>query len=110
MSPPSGFNTLSVVDTASMTVETGIAVGAFPVGVALAPDGATAYVSNFDSGTLSVVDTVRAMATAAYQSGQGLRPSALSPDGTRGLRANSLSTRCRLRHAYGGGHRHCSGW
>ncbi|MES4901617.1 MULTISPECIES: hypothetical protein [unclassified Streptomyces] len=33
------------------------AVGHGPVGIAMAPDGAHAYVSNFGSGTVSVLDT-----------------------------------------------------
>ncbi|GAA2334935.1 hypothetical protein [Streptomyces cuspidosporus] len=36
---------------------TRIPVGLGPIGIAMAPDGAHAYVTNFGSGTVSVIDT-----------------------------------------------------
>lgn len=46
-----------VIDTATNTVITTIAVGAGPTGLALHPDGTTLWVANTDSKTVSVIDT-----------------------------------------------------
>ena len=42
----SGSNSVSVIDTATNTVVATIAVGQFPFGVAITPDGTRAYVTN----------------------------------------------------------------
>ena len=48
----------TVIDTATNTVEaTVITVGTVPGGVAITPDGKHAYVMNFVSNTVSVIDT-----------------------------------------------------
>lgn len=46
-----------VIDTATNTVVTTIAVGVKPTGLALHPDGTTLWVANTDSKTVSVIDT-----------------------------------------------------
>jgi YVTN family beta-propeller protein len=48
---------VTVVDTASDTVVGSIGVGRLPYGVAITPAGRRAYVTNFGSNTVSVVDT-----------------------------------------------------
>jgi YVTN family beta-propeller protein len=54
----SDSNTVSVVDLANpAAAPTTIAVGQFPEGVALSPDGSMAYVTNFHGGSLSIIDT-----------------------------------------------------
>ncbi len=49
---------VSVIDTGSLEVKD-IRVGRQPAGIAIAPDGATAYVANSDSDTISVIDARR---------------------------------------------------
>ena len=51
-------NTVSVLDLTANPVDVAatVSVGAFPVGVAISPDGTTAYATNFKSGTLSIID------------------------------------------------------
>jgi YVTN family beta-propeller protein len=50
---------VSVIDTISNTVTTGIpvGVGSYPVGVAVTPDGQHLYVANSGTATVSVIDT-----------------------------------------------------
>ncbi|MFE1900364.1 YncE family protein [Streptomyces yangpuensis] len=48
-----------------------IAVGDGPNGLAVAPDGSRVYVSNFDSDTLTVIDTGTATPTATIPVGDG---------------------------------------
>jgi len=48
---------VSVIDTATHTVTATIKVGRNPLDVALTPDGATAYVANAGSNSVSVIDT-----------------------------------------------------
>jgi YVTN family beta-propeller protein len=49
-------NTLSIVDTASLSVVAELAVGTDPRSVAITPDGSTAYVANQGSNTLAEID------------------------------------------------------
>src|SRR5258708_5527843 len=51
--PPS----VSVIDTATYSVVATIPVGQYPAGVAITPNGAFAYVANFNSNNVSVIDT-----------------------------------------------------
>jgi YVTN family beta-propeller protein len=55
---------VSVIDTASNTVVTTVAVGTAPSGAAITPDGAHLYVSNQASNNLSVIDTASNTVTA----------------------------------------------
>ena len=57
-------NTVSVIDTANNTVTATVAVGDFPFGVAVMPDGASVYVANQGSGTVSVIDAATNTVTA----------------------------------------------
>jgi YVTN family beta-propeller protein len=50
-------NIVFVIDTASNTVLQTVPVGAFPEDVAVTPDGAFVYVTNFGDATLSVIET-----------------------------------------------------
>ncbi len=56
-----GFNNVSVIDTATNTVVAAVPVGSRPRGVAITPDGAFAYVANWNNDfppvTISVIDT-----------------------------------------------------
>lgn len=49
--------TVSVIDTSSNTVADTITVGAAPDGLAVSADGRRAYTANFNSDTVSVIDT-----------------------------------------------------
>ncbi|MDY7095078.1 MAG: thrombospondin type 3 repeat-containing protein [Acidobacteriota bacterium] len=51
------FSGISVIDTATNTIIGTVSTGFLPVGIALSPDEAFAYVANNASGTVSVVDT-----------------------------------------------------
>ena len=77
-----------MIDTATNTVIATIPVGNCPAGVAVSPDGATAYVANLD-GTVSVIDTATNTVTATITVGDGPSGVAVSPDGTRAYVTNS---------------------
>jgi YVTN family beta-propeller protein/cysteine-rich repeat protein len=64
-----------VIDTATNTVAATVGVGNVPIGVAVTPDGAFAYVANAGSDTVSVIDT--ATNTVAATVGVGDLPLAL---------------------------------
>jgi len=76
-------NSISVIDTATNTVVGDpIPVGDNPIDVAVSPDGTTVYVSNFDSGNVSVIDASTNMVIATIAVGGGPVGVAVSPDGT----------------------------
>jgi YVTN family beta-propeller protein/VCBS repeat-containing protein len=82
-----GAGTLSVIDTnpASPTYDTvtaTIAVGRLPQGVAVSPNGSFVYVTNEDSGTVSVINTASNAVTATIPVGSAPFGVALSPDGS----------------------------
>jgi serine/threonine-protein kinase len=54
-----GSNTVSVIDATTNQVTATIHTGAGPSSIALLPGGRQAYVSNVDSGTLTVIDLAR---------------------------------------------------
>src|SRR6185437_12846076 len=56
-------------DTATNTVETAITVGQEPFGVAVTPDGKTAYVTNVGSGPVTPIDTATNTAGTAITVG-----------------------------------------
>lgn len=52
-----GEATVSVIDTATMTVVATIATGTDPIGIAFNPSSTRAYVANYSNRTVSVIDT-----------------------------------------------------
>ena len=56
------------------------------MGVAITPDGGHIFVTNFDAGTVSVIDTVTATVSATIAVGSGPAGVAITPDGGPGLR------------------------
>jgi YVTN family beta-propeller protein len=76
-------NSVSVVSTATNEVETTIAVGKEPRGIAISPDAASAYVANAKDNTVSVIDTVANRVVATIPVGRGPQGVAFAPDGTR---------------------------
>jgi YVTN family beta-propeller protein len=74
-------NSVSVIDLGTRTVKV-IPAGANPYAVALAPDGQTAYVSNWGGSDLTVIDT--ATGTLKGTIAVGEHPSALKVNPARG--------------------------
>jgi YVTN family beta-propeller protein len=74
------FNGISKIDTATNTIVATVVTGNNPVGIALTSNGATAYVANNATGTVSVVDT----ATMTVTSTLPIFPQAIAatPDGS----------------------------
>ena len=74
---------VSVIDTATntvaATVQAGIGIG--PQGVAITPNGAFAYVANFDSNNISVIDTATNAVVATVPVGIGPFGVAVAPSG-----------------------------
>ena len=71
---------MSVISTATNTVIATIPVGANPYGVAVTSNGATAYVSNSGSGTVSVINTATKLVTATITVGTNPWGVAVTPD------------------------------
>jgi YVTN family beta-propeller protein len=76
-----GSNNVSVVDTATNMVVATVAVGSFPIGVAITPDGAFAYVASFNSGNVSVIDTATNAVVDTVAVPPGPNHVAITPDG-----------------------------
>ena len=84
------------VDIAGSTAYPAISVGDQPVAIVIRPDGKAAYVANFNSGSVSVIDTDKNSAnfnTVITTINVGTNPSDLAvfPDGDRLLVANAGS-------------------
>ena len=101
-----GNSFVNVINTATWAVNTlpntPIAVGVNPEGIAITPDGKRAYVTNFGSDTVSVIDTSTnlVIATIVGPNGFGgivpggfMRPQsvAITPDGKRAYVTGSIS-------------------
>jgi YVTN family beta-propeller protein/VCBS repeat-containing protein len=96
-----GGGSLSVIDTGNNTAFATIPTGEFSMGVVFHPNGSRAYVANYQSGTVSVINTAVNGGTVAttikLASGTGTSPVdlAISADGSRlytaNFRGNSVS-------------------
>lgn len=75
--PPS----VSVIDTATYSVVATIPVGQYPAGVAVTPNGAFAYVANFNSNSVSVIDTTANAVTTTVTVGTNPLGVAITPNG-----------------------------
>ena len=89
--PNFSSNNVSVINTATNSVVgSPIAVGSFPLGISVSPDGTRAYVSNVGSNDVSVINTATntvvgsPIAVGAWPGGISV-----SPDGTRVFVANN---------------------
>jgi YVTN family beta-propeller protein len=88
----SNFNSasVSVIDTASNTVQATISVGFSPLGLSSSPDGTRLYVADYDAavnnGSVAVIDTAtnHVLTRVALPQFHTARRVAISPDGTRG--------------------------
>lgn len=74
-------DTVSVIDTATDTVVSTIAVGDYPQGLAVTPDGARVFVANQTAGTVSVIDTVTRAVIATIPTGLAPTSVAMDPSG-----------------------------
>src|SRR5581483_10492884 len=84
---------VSVVDTATDTVVATIASGgaSTPADVAITPDGAHAYVPNFNSNNVSVIDTATNTISSLIPGFSGPGSVSITPDGTHAYVANENS-------------------
>lgn len=76
-------NSVAVVNTSTNTVVATVTVGNEPFGVAISPDGTSAYVANSSSGSVSVIDTKSRTVVATVTVGGQPQAVAFSPDGSR---------------------------
>jgi YVTN family beta-propeller protein len=89
-------NTVSVIDTTTNTVVKTIPVGLGPFGVAVSPDGARTYVTNYgnqvsSSNSVSVIDTATDIVIAAIPVGSYPFGVAVTPDNTKVYVTNTAS-------------------
>lgn len=76
-----GDNTVHVIDVTSSTIVSTVAVGNFPIGIAISPDESNVYVTNYVDGTVSVIDATSNTVTATIVVGGFPSSIAVSPDG-----------------------------
>ena len=88
----SDLNTVSVIATATNAVVATITVDEYPVGVAVTPNGAFAYVANSGSNTVSVIATATNAVVATITVGAGPETLAVTPNGDYVYVANFAST------------------
>jgi YVTN family beta-propeller protein len=74
-------SSVSVIDTATYKVVATIPTGQYPAGVAITPNGAFAYVANFNSNSVSVINTATNTVTATVTVGTNPLGVAITPDG-----------------------------
>jgi YVTN family beta-propeller protein len=84
-----GNNTVLVLDTSTNTVVATVPVGNLPIGVAITPDGAFAYVANAFGSTVSVIDTSTNTVVATVRVGPLPTGVAITPDGAFAYVANA---------------------
>ncbi|AKB81650.1 hypothetical protein MSBR3_1072 [Methanosarcina barkeri 3] len=73
----------SVIDTATGLVITSVKVGRWPEGVAVTPDGKTAYVANYWDNNVSVIDTATNKVTTTVDVRSGPSEVVVTPDGRK---------------------------
>jgi YVTN family beta-propeller protein len=74
---------VSVIDTATNTVDATIPVAPTPFAVAITPDGGRAYVTSAASENVTVIDTATRSVTASVAVGGSQAGVAVAPDGSR---------------------------
>ncbi|HEY0791272.1 MAG TPA: autotransporter domain-containing protein [Chthoniobacterales bacterium] len=74
-------NTASVIDTATNTVSSTVALGLNPVSAVVTPDARYAYATNFSANTVSVIDTSTHTVVNTIAVGTNPEGLALAPDG-----------------------------
>src|SRR5579875_1275062 len=88
-------SSVSVIDTATWTVEKTIATPAGPHGIVLSPDGRYAYVACYDAGSIIAIDTANERIAATIPLPTGAHPYgvAISPDGRDVYAADNFLSR-----------------
>lgn len=81
---------LAASDTYSATIAGAIALGAAPHGVAVSPDGALIYVTDFSARSVSVIDAAQLRVVDTIAVGRGAVNVILSTDGSRAYVTNEL--------------------
>src|SRR5215469_881901 len=84
----SDANDVSVINTATNTVVATVPVGATPFGVAITPNGAFAYVANFNFDDVSVINTATNTVVATVTGLNEPNGVAITPDGAFAYVAN----------------------
>jgi predicted alpha-1,2-mannosidase len=81
--PNQGSNDVSVIDTASATptLVATVKVGKVPATLRIAPDGKSAWVTNYGEGTIQQIDLATLRAQKAIAVGRAPQGLAISPDG-----------------------------
>ena len=77
------YNQVVVLDAASQSTVASISVGKRPLGMAIKPDGKTAYVANAGDHTVSVIDLETHQVTTTLAVGQDPFSVFVSPDGDK---------------------------
>ena len=72
---------VSVIDAAAREVVGRIEVGGGPLGIAVAPDGATVYVADWYAAAIRVIDAKAQAVTASIAVGASPSGLAVTPDG-----------------------------
>jgi YVTN family beta-propeller protein len=81
-------NNVSVINTATNSVMATVAVGSYPYGVSVSPDGTKVYVANYGSNSVSVINTATNTVMATVAVGSYPYGVSVSPDGTKVYVAN----------------------
>jgi YVTN family beta-propeller protein len=99
--PNSGTADAAAIDTATDQILASVPIGAMDFGnqlyleyggLAVSPDGARAYATNYASGTVSVIDTASKKAIRSVPVGSNPIAVAVSPDSSTAYVANSYSS------------------
>ena len=78
---PGTAGTVSVVDTASLVATYRAKVGRYPESIVMLPDGSKAYVVNWMSGDISVLNGETGRELKRLEAGEGVRGLAIVPAG-----------------------------
>ena len=94
-SPPAdtvqGSGTIFVIDTASNTFSSSIQVGGVLSGIAISPDGGSAYVADVQSSTIAILETATGMLRGTIAVSPEPTAITFSPDGSFALVADTSS-------------------
>ena len=85
------INAVTPINVATNTTEANIPVGNNPLGIAITPDGSTAYVANNYSDTVTPIDLATDAAEPAINVGSGPSSVAVTPDGHTVFVANTAA-------------------
>ncbi len=85
-------SSVTVINTSTDRVVATVTVGNDPFGVAITPDGTSAYVANSGSGSMSVIDTTSRTVVATIIVGGRPQAIAFTPDGSRAYVTNSTGS------------------